>query len=99
MQQSKLTNHLKKGAKSRAVRMAALKSIEIKQLRRSGINFVLEDITSFAKKLQPLRFGNYNGMFRQLILQISGSRVRFQFGEYVPDSGQEHTANSDNSLL
>ena len=38
-------------------------------------------------------------MLCQLILYVSDSRVRFQLGEYVPDSGQEHTANSDNGLF
>ena len=38
-------------------------------------------------------------MLRQLILQISGSRIGFQLGKNVPDSGQEHTANSNNGLF
>ena len=37
-------------------------------------------------------------MFCNLILKITVRRIRHKLGEYVPDSGQEHTANSNNSF-
>ena len=37
-------------------------------------------------------------MFCNLILKITVRRIRLKLGEYVPDSGQEHTANSNNSF-
>ena len=74
--------------------------MEAEQSGRGRINLILEDITSLAEELKPLGLGNYDRMFCQLIFQVACGRIGFQLGEYVPDSSQEHTADSDsrNSL-
>ena len=38
-------------------------------------------------------------MICQLIFQIACGRIGLQLGEYVPDSGQKHTADSDNRFF
>ena len=63
------------------------------------VYLIPEDITSLAEEFKPLSLGNYNRMICQLIFQIACGRIGLQLGEYVPDSGQEHTADSDNRFF
>lgn len=43
--------------------------------------------------------GNHNGMFSDFVGEITLCRIRLQFGQDVPDSGQEHPAHSDDRFL
>ena len=49
--------------------------------------------------MQPLLFRNDLGLIHLSVGKIAFGGVGFQLGEYVPDSGQEHTANGDGGFL
>ena len=46
-----------------------------------------------------MRFSNDHGQVRLMISKIAFGRIGFQLGQYVPDSGQEHTADSNDGFL
>lgn len=71
-----LSTHLKRAQETKPSLRRPNRSME-KASSRGRINFILEDIASFTKQFQTLRFGNHDRMFRHFILQVSGGRVRF----------------------
>ena len=46
-----------------------------------------------------MRLGNDHGLIGLSVIKIAFGRVGFQLGKYVPDSGQEHTADGDDGFL
>lgn len=63
-------------------------SAEISQL-------VFKNVSALTKEC----IGYNDRVFGKLISKITFSGIRFAFGEYIPDSGQEHTAYSNNSFF
>ena len=63
------------------------------------VYLISENVSSLAEQFQVLRFGNHNGMLRDFVGGITLCRIRLQFGQDVPDSGQEHSAHSDDLFL
>lgn len=49
--------------------------------------------------MERLRLGNDLRIGRLTVIEIAVSGVREQLRQYIPDSGQEHTANGDDRLL
>ena len=49
--------------------------------------------------MQRLLFCHDLGLAHLTVGKIAFGGVGFQLGEYVPDSGQDHTADSDNGFL
>ena len=46
-----------------------------------------------------MRLGDHNRVFGKLVGNVTGGRIRLHFRKNVPDSGQEHPANGDDSLF
>ena len=67
-------------------------SAEISQL-------VFKNVSALTKECKSFDFGYNDRVFGKLISKITFSGIRFAFGEYVPDSGQEHPANGNDCLL
>ena len=63
------------------------------------VYLISENVSSLAEQFQALGLGDHNGMFGDLIGEITLCRIRLQFGQDVPDSGQEHPAHSDDRFL
>ena len=63
------------------------------------VYLISENVSSFSEQLQALRFGNHNGMLSDFVVEMTLCRIRLQFGQDVPDSGQEHPAHSDDRFL
>ena len=66
--------------------------------RRWRSNLILENVISFTKQCRIFGFRDEYRMFCNLIFKITVWRISLKLGEYVPDSGQEHTANGKNSF-
>ena len=67
------------------------------RVRRGDI--VLDEISSLTQKVESLRLGDDHGLACFTVYKIAPCGVRFLLGEYVPDSGQEHTTDGDNGFL
>ena len=63
------------------------------------VYLISENVSSLSEQFQALRFGNHNGMLSDFVGEITLCRIRLQFGQDVPDSGQEHPAHSDDRFL
>ena len=69
-------------------------------LRRSrNIYLVRENIPPLAKQFQALSLRNHNRVLSQLVGEITLRGIRFQLGQDVPDSGQEHPTHGDDCFL
>ena len=63
------------------------------------VYLISENVSSLSEQFQALRFGNHNGMLSDFVVEMTLCRIRLQFGQDVPDSGQEHPAHSDGRFL
>ena len=56
------------------------------------VDLISENVSSLSEQFQALHFRNHNGMLSDFVGEITLYRIRLQFGQDVPDSGQEHPA-------
>lgn len=84
----------------KACRSKRATNIRILALNKSNVGkFFLEDIIMLTKQFQALGFGyNYRALLH-IVRKITFCGIRFKFREFAPDSGQQHTTNSDNRFL
>lgn len=61
--------------------------------------FVFNDIAAQTQKLQRLRLGKNLCFIHRRGRKEAIGRVRLQLGQYIPDSGQEHTAHGNDGFF